>query len=304
MPCCFPSVLRSNPCSLSVLWSHVVSKNIHTVNGELCCHQEHNNHGLLSSSVPHLLVMKVWQISVKEGKILWETWYSLLALIGKTGENRSCLGHKLFFCSCSKVLGKCTNQPWKPGFLQAQIFWKYSVTPQSRLCTTLYFNLRRLSILCLSNISQWISKEIVNLQWQGQGVTVQDGFFPCKWAGTSLLTAKEYFLLAQPCKPLVCQRTETNTDFFYSIVKCVLSLSSAEVKFSFRLCLYWIGTNRSWPQSEHQGDYSMEVVYASAGEVIQRVYQFGTVLMWLGFCRKPSRFGCLWNVEEDRADHV
>lgn len=45
----------------------------------LYCHQERYNHGLLSSSVPYLLLMKVWQMSIKEAKILWERWYHLLA---------------------------------------------------------------------------------------------------------------------------------------------------------------------------------------------------------------------------------
>lgn len=96
----------------------------------------------------------------------------------------------------------------------------------------------------------------------------------------------------------------TNIAFSYSIIKHVLSLSSAEVNFSFHLCLYWIGTSRPWPWSKPQGDCSREVVQTSAGKAIQGVYQFGSVLMWLGFHTKPGRFGCLWNVEEDGADHM
>lgn len=190
-------MFRSNPCSLSVLWSRVVSKNIHTVNGELCCHQEHNNRGLLSSSAPHLLLMKVWQISVKEVKILWERWYSLLAWLVKLGKtdqvwdtSRSSAAAARFWASAQTNLGNL-------GFCRHRSSESIVLRLRADFAQQLFiFNLWRLSIRCLSNISRWISKEIVNLQWQGQGVTVQDGFFPCKWASTSLLTAKEYFLLA------------------------------------------------------------------------------------------------------------
>lgn len=96
----------------------------------------------------------------------------------------------------------------------------------------------------------------------------------------------------------------TNIAFSYSIIKRVPSLSSAEVNFSFHLCLHWIGMSGSWPWSKPQGDCSLEVVLTSAGKAIQRVYQFGTVLMWLGFHRRTGRFGCLWKAEEDGADHV
>lgn len=96
----------------------------------------------------------------------------------------------------------------------------------------------------------------------------------------------------------------TNIAFSYIIIKRVPSLSSAEVNFSFHLCLHWIGMSGSWPWSKPQSDCSTEVVQTSAGKAIQRVYQFGTALMWLGFHRKTGRFGCLWNVEEDGADDV
>lgn len=96
----------------------------------------------------------------------------------------------------------------------------------------------------------------------------------------------------------------TNIAFSYSIIKRVLSWSSAEVNFSFHLCLHWIGMSGSWPWSKPEGDCSIEVLQTSAGKAIQRVYQFGTVLMGWDFTEKTGRFGCLWNVEEDGADHV
>lgn len=117
-----------------------------------------------------------------------------IGLIGKTEETRTCLGHKSF-CRCSKVLGKCSNHPWKSRFLQAQIFHKYiSYASEQTLGNSFTSNIQQLSALCPSNISQWISKKIVNWQWQCQGVRAQDEFFPCRSSAMSLLTPKKYFL--------------------------------------------------------------------------------------------------------------
>lgn len=196
-----------------------------------------------------------------------------IGLIGKTEENRTCLGHKSF-CRCSKVLGKCPNQPWKSRFLQAQIFWKYNVMPQSTLWATALLQIYRDCLLSvrLTSHSEFLRKlqncndkarvwerrinsslvgELSRLHWPQRNIFSLHNLANLCCGGVCLLFPKAGVAKGQKF---------TNIAFSYIIIKRVPSLSSAEVNFSFHLCLHWIGMSGSWPWSKPQGDCSTEVV--------------------------------------------